>query len=493
MKLRTMNVLISGLVGSLFIYQACSPRSLGVNDGSDAPTAFQQRALDLFEISSSDSLRADFIQTSLQTVPINFPLPALQSPVAAMYDGKWILFGGRKSGLHTMNNDPPAFSNRQVNDSIWVIDPVNQISQGVLLPARYFRYLTASSQQYFQDGETLYVMGGFTFSDSTSNVSNWTSDFFHEINLPNLIEYVTTQGQSPSLDQVITKEIEDPFLQLTGGEMFLNNGNFYLVGGQNYIGAYIPGNNGIYSSSVRKFRISQSGSDWVLSDTLTLRDTVNLHRRDYNLAEVIVSSPDSLAAVVYGGVFTKNGLGYRSPIYLSGLASGVPRVTVDRQALQKVNLYSSAKVQSIMAFGDYRINRISLLGGITYMAYDPDSNAIVVPEFINALPFSNLISSYYTDGEDQTIELVQLPPNELMPGYLGSNAIFFPLPELLYGNSISIIDLDKVFPDPVIGPVLVGYFYGGIESPVPNTSTPGGNYTTKTNSKLYGVYFSLGL
>ena len=484
--------LLTLLVGLLLLCQACSTSNVKKNAETVPPTALQQKALDLFEISSADSLPADFIQTNLQELSVDFHLPAIQSPVSAMYEGKWILFGGRKSGLHSMNNDPPAFPNRQVNDSIWVIDPVNQTSQGMVVPARYFKFLTASSQQYFQDGETLYVVGGFTFSDSTSKVSNWTSDFFHEINLPNLIQYVATQGQSPSLDQVITKEIEDPFLQLTGGEMFVTDDNFYLVGGQNYIGAYIPGNNGIYSSAIKKFRITQSGADWVLSDTLTVRDTVNLHRRDYNLAEVITPDADSLAVVVYGGVFTKNGLGYRSPVYLSELASGSPQITVDRQTLQKVNLYSSAKVQSMLAFGDYRINRIVLLGGITYMAYDPDSNALVVPEFFNALPFSDLISSYYTNGKDQTIELVQLPPNELMPGYLGSNAIFFPLPELLYGNSISIIDLNKVFPDPVTGPVLVGYFYGGIESPVPNTTTPGGNYSTKTNSKLYGVYFTLG-
>lgn len=491
MILRKVNLLIPGLVSLLFLNHACSPKNEAEKAEAIPPTALQQKALDLFDMPGSDSLPQDFIQTSLEEIPLNFPIPAIQSPVSAMYDGKWILFGGRKAGLHNMNNDPPAFPNRQVNDSIWVIDPVNQTSQGIQLPARYFKYLTASSQQYFQDGETLYVVGGFTFSDSTSKVSNWTSDFFHEINLPNLIQYVTSQGQSPSLDQVITKEIEDPFLQVTGGEMIVSNGNFYIVGGQNYVGAYIPGNNGIYTSAIKKFQISQSGSGWALSDTLTVRDTVNLHRRDYNLAEVITPDADSLAAVVYGGVFTKNGLGYRSPIYLSGLASGAPQTTVDQETLQKVNLYSSAKIQSIMAFGDYRVNRVALLGGITYMAYNPDSNALVVPDFFNALPFSNLISSYYTNGEDETVELVQLPPNELMPGYLGANAIFFPLPELLYGNSISIIDLNKVFPDPVTGPVLVGYFYGGIESPVPNTTTPGGNYSTKTNSKLYGVYFTM--
>src|SRR5690606_32943212 len=184
--------LLTLLVGLLLLCQACSTSNVKKNAETVPPTALQQKALDLFEISSADSLPADFIQTILQELSVDFHLPAIQSQVSALYEGKWILFGGRKSGLHSMNNHPPTCTNRQLNDSIWVIDLVNQTSQGMVVPARYFKFLTASSQQYFQDGETLYVVGGFTFSDSTSKVSNWTSDFFHEINLPNLIQYVAT-------------------------------------------------------------------------------------------------------------------------------------------------------------------------------------------------------------------------------------------------------------------------------------------------------------
>ena len=476
-----------------FMGYACSPKSTTEADvDGQQPTRYiHERALSLFDLQEGDSLPSDFIQMSLEEVSLSFQIPAIQSPVFAAYDGKWILFGGRKSGLHNMNNDPPAFSNNMVNDSIWVIDMYNQYSQRVAVPAQYFKYFSASSQQFFQDGEQLYVVGGFTFADSSSKVSNWTSDYFHEINLPNLIQYVETQGASPSLDQVVTKEISDPFLQVTGGEMIVSNGNFYLVGGHNYQGAYLPGNNGAYTSAVRKFSLSMSGNSWVISDTLSIKDTVNLHRRDYNLAEVITPNFDSLGAVVYGGVFTKDGLGYRSPVYLNGLGRGTPYMTVDQATLQKVNLYSAAKVNAIMAIGDYRVGRISLLGGITYMAYDQNAGGLVVPSDVNALPFSNLISTYYTNGEDETIELVQTPPNNLMPGYLGTNAVFFPISSLLYGSSTSIIDLNKVFPDGVTGPVLVGYMYGGIVSPVPNTTTPTGNYTTTNSRKLYGVYMTL--
>ncbi len=439
-------------------------------------------------ISESDSLIPDPIQVSLSPVSLNFKIPAIQSATSAFYDGKWVLFGGRKSGLHSMDNAPKPFMNLTANDSIWVIDLEAQNAVGVPLPAEYAQFLQASSTLHFQEGELLYVSGGYTYSDS-SEVSNWTSDYFHEISVPNLINYVTSGGTSPSFDQVIQKQISDPFLQVTGGEMILSNGNFYLVGGQNYIGAYTPGNEGIYTSAIRKFRIGSNSSGFIITDTLSVIDSENLHRRDYNLAEVITSDTDSLGAVILGGVFNKQGLGYRSPVYLTGLGQGMPEFEVDDETLQKVNLYTSAKINSVLSFGQYKVNKITLLGGISYMEYDPSSQQLVVPEDI-PLPFSNMISSYYTNGEGETIELVQLPPDAMMPGYLGSNAIFFPQPFYLYGDSDSVIDLNKVFPGSATGPVLVGYMFGGIDSPA-GTTTGMNRYQTKTNQTLFAVYMTL--
>lgn len=482
-----------GLIGILCLNQFCvATKNKGNNSMTlarldSSPLASEVQAL--FESNTSDSLPQDFIQTRLEPVALDFQIPALQSANSAIYQNKWVLFGGRKSGLHSMNNDPPAFNNLTTNDSIWVVDLEAKTVIGVPMPSAYAQYLTASSTQHFQEGASLYVIGGYTYSGE-SKVSNWTSDFFHEINIPSLIDYVSSQGVSPSFDQVITKQISNPFLQVTGGEMIVSNGNFYLVGGQNYEGAYIPGRNGEYTSAVRKFRLDQDGSNWVISDTLSIIDEENLHRRDYNLAEVITPGLDSLGAVVYGGVFNRQGLGYQSPVYLNDLGSGDPSITLDELTLQKVNLYTSAKVSAVLAFGEYRVSRISMLGGITYMAYDPALKELAIPDGL-PLPFSDMISTYYTNGEDETIELVQLPPNEMMPGYLGANAIFFPLASLLYGDSQSMIDLNKVFPGSPTGPVLVGYMYGGIESPAA-TTTGMNRIETTTNATLYGVYMTLG-
>lgn len=483
------------LVSGIFWISCSSPTESEKNgfmmEYQETESKLQQKAKGLFSSDAQDSTISDFIQMKLESVPLNFKIPAIQSPVYAIYDDKWILFGGRKSGLHNMSSDPASFQNLMANDSIWVIDMAKQVSYGIPIPPEYLQYLSASSQQHIQEENLLYVAGGFTYQD-TSKVSNWTSDSFYEIDLEKLIQFVTKEGNISSFDQVINKNINDPFLQVTGGEMIVSNGNFYLVGGQKYTGAYLPGNNGIYTSAIKKFSLSQTGGNWFLSDTMSIKDEVNLHRRDFNLAEVITPGTDSIGAVIYGGVFTKNNLGYQSPIYLNGLASSMPYITVDSITKQKVNLYSSAQINSVLAFGEYRINRTALLGGITYMDYNADSGKLVKPSgFPEILPFSKLISSYYSNGEDETVELVQLPPNEQMPGFLGANAVFFANQNLLYGNSNSVIDLNKVFPGSPSGPVLVGYMYGGIESPAKNPRQGISNYLTKTNATLYGVYMTL--
>lgn len=493
-NMKNSTLVLLGCSISLLLNQFCSSpkekNTATIEKDALMASPLVKRVQQLFETGGGDSTLQDFIQVNLEPIDPGFKIPALQSPVFATYGNQWVFFGGRKSGLHNMNNDPPAFPNLLANDSIWVVDLIQKTAVGVPLPKAYFTYLSGSSMLHFQDGETLYASGGYTSLDN-SKVSNWTSDSFFEINIPNLILYVTSGGTSPSLEQVFTKVISDPFLQVTGGEMMVVNGNFYLIGGQNYKGAYLPGNNGAYTSAIRKFSLKSEGNGWMLTDTLSIIDSVKLHRRDYTLARVITADTDSMGAVIYGGVFNRQGLGYRAPVYLNGLGSGNPTVTLDQETLQKVNLYSAAQIDAVLAFGQYRVSRVSILGGITYMSYDSNSGGLIVPEI--PLPFSNLISSYYTNGQGETIEMVQTPPNPMMPGFLGTNALFFPLENLRYGDSDTIIDLNKVFPDDTQGPVLVGYMYGGISSPVANPMSGMQNYNTKVNNTLFGVYMTLGL
>lgn len=55
---------------------------------------------------------------------------------------------------------------------------------------------------------------------------------FFQISLPNLVNYVLSGCQSPSLNQVFTKVIQSPYVKLSGGEMAVAGSYFYLIGGK---------------------------------------------------------------------------------------------------------------------------------------------------------------------------------------------------------------------------------------------------------------------
>ena len=436
----------------------------------------------------------DLFQISVQEAILNFKIPAIQSAAVANYNGNWVFIGGRKEGLHSMDNDPPAFEKYRANDSIWVVNMKSETSIGVPVPSLYERNLSATSQEYYQVADKLYIAGGFTVKD-TSAVSDWTSDMFFEIDIPSLIDYVINNGTTP-LEQVFTKVIQNPFVQVTGGEMMVVNNHFYIIGGQNYTGAYIPGNTGKYTNSIRKFNLTKSNNQWTLSDTLTLLDSENLYRRDFNMTETVMYGNDSIGAVIYGGVFTKQEMAFRNPVYINGLVSGKPSIEVDTTFLQKTNLYSGAKIQAAMLFNDkgWLYNHTTFLGGISYMTLKRSADSLVVPDAGDELPFSNLISSFLTDGEFYSIEKVQLPPNETLPTYLGTNAAFIATDGFaLYGHP-ELLDLNKIFVNSDVNqPVSIGYMFGGIASPVPNTFTPNGHMSTAVNKKLYEVFMTMKL
>ncbi|MFC3879798.1 hypothetical protein ACFOSV_06405 [Algoriphagus namhaensis] len=479
------------IFGSLvWIILGCSEQALDSTETEFIqPSSLVAKAQEMMNLGPGPTEVQDFIQLSLKPVDLSFDIPDLQSAAFATYHDEWVLIGGRKSGLHSMSSDPIAFQKLTANDSIWVINLENQTSVGYPIPDDYKRYLSAGSMLHYQDGDILHISGGFTYSDTT--YSDWTSDKYFELNIPNLINYVLTAGTATTFDEVIVKETSDPFLKVTGGEMVVSNGNIYLAGGQNYEGFYSSGNNGTYTSALRKFNVTGSPGNWIVSGKDSIVDSVRLHRRDYTLAEVLTSGSDSIGAVILGGVFNKYGLGYPSPVYLNSLGSGQPTATLEEKSLQFFNLYSAAKVESVLTFGDSKINRISILGGITYKAYNPDSGGVYQPHFSLRLPFSNVISTYYTDGDSSIVELIQMPPNEMMPGYLGSNAAFMRLSKFLYGDSNTILDLNKVFAGNETGPVLVGYMYGGIDSDGPYTKYKGMIVNTRPSQTLYAVYMNI--
>ncbi|MCE3278401.1 MAG: hypothetical protein K0S44_592 [Bacteroidetes bacterium] len=429
----------------------------------------------------------NYFSVSLQATPVSFKLPALQSFASASYHNYWILIGGQKYGFHGTSNNPAPFKSTVANDSIWVIDINNNRSWGAPVPQQYAAALSSSNPSFYQVDSFLFYSGGYTVSSSTAKNYDCTSDWFFEINLPQLIKYVQNPGTQPVMQNLFPIAFEDPYVQVTGGEMFQAGRYIYLIGGQNYNDVYSSGKTGIYTNAIRRFSLTQSGTSWRIYDTLSIIDPINLHRRDLNLVPFIVNN--QLNAILYGGVFTKQDGAFRNPIYLSGFSSGTVKMVVDTTQLN-ANQYSCANIP--LWINSTNPMFAVFLGGISYTMYDTTQGKVVVGDHGMSLPFSNLISTVTTDGFSFTTESIQLPPiKPLMPGYLGSNAVFFPVPNYLADGYQNILDVKKIFPSSPPQPAIVGYMYGGILSMGPTSgTTPKGHVNTYPNPALYKVTMS---
>ena len=418
--------------------------------------------------------------------PDSFAMPALHSFADANYNGLWVFIGGKKNGFHGTSNNPPPFRATTANDSIWVIDFAGKHSWGVPVPAAYYLALTASNPQFCQTANSLYMCGGYTRTDISKKLFNTTSNYFFEFNLPALIQYVQSGGAAPSLSQVITKVIKSPYVQVTGGELLHVNDYFYLIGGQNYDAIYSSGRTGIYTNAVRKFNVQRSPSSWIISDTLSVIDTVNLHRRDMN----VVYYPNNSLAVLYGGVFTAKDEAYLTAVTIGGLASGKPVIMVD-STQQIVNQYTCAKANIV--FGIPYPTMTVLFGGITYKEYNPQTGKLVIGDHGVPMPFSNIVSMIYKLPALSLLEYIQIPPNApLLPQYMGSNGLFIPLPQYLLAGHNDMLDARKIA-GAMTGPsIMIGYIYGGIISMGPTSGTTVNGYVaTYANPILYQVYLNV--
>ena len=424
---------------------------------------------------------------SLTPVKTDYYLPALHSYASATYNGMWIFIGGEVAGFHGTSNNPPPFMKTVANDSLWVIDPANGKSYGAPVPEQYRNSLSATNPQSFQVGNDFYICGGYTVSDATKTRFNTTSDYFFRIDIPNLIQYVQSGGSAPALNMVFPVALENDFVRVTGGELFVENNNFYLIGGQDFEGAYSAGTTGTYTNAIRSFTLQQNGQSWSLANMNTLVDSVNLHRRDFNLVPY-VASDGTLDAIILGGVFTSKDLSYNNPVYISGLSTGKPTIA-SGTFQQTCNQYSCAIVPVYVSPGSAML--YSLLGGISYMKYSSESGGLVVGDEA-PMPFSNLADFIVSDS-DSTVEYVQVPPHPLLPGYLGSNASFMPLPHFVSNEYENVLDLTKILANNSDN-VNIGYMFGGILSNGPTAGTTlKGHVNTYANSVLYSVNLSIDL
>ena len=405
---------------------------------------------------------------ALELDAVDIPnLPGLHSYAFGQHEGKWLIIGGRKDGMHARQ---PMFSFPQThnNTDIYVVDiDAQQFWSASLnsLPAGLIEQLQSTNMNFYQDHDTLYIIGGYAYSASANQ----------HITFPNL----TSIQVYPVINAIINgasiapffKQITDPVFAITGGQLGKIDDTFYLVGGQKFDGLYNPmGGHSFtqtYSNQIRKFTIDNGGSQLSYDNYDTVTDEVHLRRRDYNLLPQIF--PDgSEGYTISSGVFQANvNLPFLYPVDIN--ASGYTPITSFNQYLSN---YHSAKA----ALFDSSNNEMHSLffGGISQYYYQ---NGKLIQD--DQVPFVKTISRL-TRFSDGTLQEFQLPVE--MPGLKGASAEFIPNNSLPHYPS-EIIKLSSISQDTF----LIGHIYGGITSPTLNPFTNLQTGTTSADPAIYAV------
>ena len=216
-------------------------------------------------------------------------VPTLQSYAIGQVGDDWVVIDGRTNGLHGFSdngtiNFPPA----DQNTNVWVIDPVtgqtwsrslSDASAGIT--SQEFNALSATATEFYQDGSTLYVAGGYLYDSTVDNFT--TYDTLTALNLPGIINWV--QNDTGTLAQNLL-QTTSPNFQVTGGAMSEINGLTLLSVGQDFEGPYTSAANGNYTDQIRTFNIVNTGSSLSIANYSAAIPDPNLRRRDLNVDAV---------------------------------------------------------------------------------------------------------------------------------------------------------------------------------------------------------------
>lgn len=388
--------------------------------------------------------------------------PALHSAAVAQHDGLWLFVTGRTNGLHAITGGSDAFPNEFANGAVVVYDPdADQRWTASLdaLPEALADPLRTTNAQFHQDGETLYVVGGYGHDSATG--AKTTFGTLTALAVPGLIGAVQNgTALAPHL-----RQLADARLAVTGGHLAELDGRYILAGGNFFSGDYLAASQvQIYTDALRYFDIEDDGTTLALANYSETVDADRLHRRDGNLGPVI-RADGSEALALFGGVFqTDANLPFRTPVYFDDAA-------VDEAPFEAQFGHYTAPLLPLYDAATETMHTV-FFGGMGQ--YYVDETGTVTEDLL--VPFVDAVSILSTNS-DATVEHVL---DTRMPGRLGTNAAFFLDPSLpTYTNGvIRLRDLG--------GRTRVGYIHGGIETDTPHPGFFGG--ASWASTRVFAVY-----
>lgn len=414
-----------------------------------------------------------------QTSPFNIHLEALDIPnvgglqayAFGQHGGKWLVIGGRLDGLH--RRQPFAtFDLAGHNNQIIVVDPISRQKWSAplsSLPVPMQEQLSSTNMQFIQQGEYLYLVGGYGYSNTAGD--HITYNKLTAVKVPAVIEAVVNGTPFSSF----FRQISDAQFEVTGGHLSSIYDTYYLVGGQKFIGRYNPmgpahgpGFVQEYTDQIRKFKINDDGNLLTVTHLPTWTDTDQLHRRDYNVVQQIMpNGQEGLTA--FSGVFQKT---VDLP-YLNCVNIDSGGYVVNNAFSQHYNHYHCAFLPVYSA--SYNQMHSVFFGGIAQFY---DSLGILVQD--NNVPFVRTIARVTRDATGTMAEY-KLPVE--MPALLGASSEFIPL-ETVPAYANGVVKLDELSADTT----LVGYIYGGIVSSASNIFWVNTGSESSASSQIYKVF-----
>jgi hypothetical protein len=408
-------------------------------------------------------------ELSLIPVSIN-GLPGIQSFAYAQYEGKWVIIGGRKDGLHA-RQPFNAFPAAQSNTDIYVIDIANKQfrSRSVNeLPTNLKEQLQSTNLNYHQIEDTLYLIGGYGYSESSNN--HITYPYLTTINIKTLIEAIEQ-------DQPIQshfKQMRNDVFAVTGGHLEHMYDKFYLVGGHRFDGRYNPMGNPTftqaYTNQIRMFTIDNTGDQLQYSNYSVITDPVHLRRRDYNLLpQIFPNGKEGLT--ISSGVFQLNAdLPFLYPVDIT--ENGYEPIT-------NFNQYLSNYHSAVANLHDSIENNMHSLffGGISQYYYQ--NGALIKDDLV---PFVKTISRLTRTGDGKLTEY-QLPIS--MPSLQGAGSEFI-VNKSMPHYSNEVLKLHEIKNNAF----KIGHIFGGIQSNSLNPFSVNQTSSTKADNTIYEVWLT---
>jgi hypothetical protein len=398
--------------------------------------------------------------------------PALHSGAFAEWNGKWIFIGGRTDGLHNFQAGQgfDAFSR---NDSVFVVDPVNNIYASAslsTLPLWMYEAVCSSNMEFYREDSMLYMTGGYGRNDSMA--TKITFPRLTAINLNELInDVLSNTAVNSSFRQII-----DTNFAIAGGHLEKIDSTYCLVFGHRFDGLYDETVGSVlfvqhYSNQIRKFTINDNGTNLSINNFQTVTDTNNFHRRDYNLVPQIYPTGD-FGFTAFGGVFQK----FATLPFLSPIDIYADSTRINYTFNQNLDQYETACMPVFDSTNNFM--HTIFFGGMSLYTYDTSTQALVQDTLI---PFVKTISKVSRDGAGNLTEY-SLPVQ--MPSLIGTDAHFIPdHSNALYHNSI--INLNSL-----TGNTHVGWIVGGIESDESNIAHQDPGSMSRPNGTVYDVFIN---